>query len=460
MEYKPRDYQQECDNDLMNYLNQKNPKPALVTIPTGGGKSYSIAKLTHEYDGKALILCPSQEILEQNYLKFISFGGEAGIFSSALGSKAISRVTYATIGTVKKMPEVFKNFGVSMLVIDEAHEGTDPSKGMFKDFFKILNPKYTIGFTATPFRLKNYTDPSGYNYSQLTMMNRSSPKLFSNLVHVTQISHLVNNNFWAPVEVHIYDFNPLGLVLNSTGSDYTESSISAVIKTNNINNKIYKLAKSLISDGINGLLVYLDSVENCYIMANALGKYVRVIDGDTPKGERRKIIEDFKAGKIKALILRDTLVTGFDFPKLDHVIMGRPTNSLAVFYQLYGRLVRPFEGKIGHFYDFGGNYNKFGRPEDLTIEDYNDYGWGVFSGDNLLTGKPMGGPPVYKSDLDNIQKQEFKNSKLSLFEFGMYKLKPLDEVPLHYMEWACKNAKSNMSETLYNECIKRMTANR
>lgn len=459
MEYKLRDYQEKCHQDTLNWL-KNGGKAGVVVAPTAHGKAIQIAQLTHEYEGGVIILSPNKEILAQNYEKYLSYGGQGCIYSASMNSKEMCHATFATLGSVKNLGSKFKELGISLLIQDESHLHSNPEGGMFKDFLRALSPKHILGYTASPFRLKNYTDPSGYSYSQLTMLNRTRPKIFKDIIHVTQIQDLTSRGYWAPVEYHNMEFNTLGLVLNSTGAEYTDSSIKAVVESNNVNNRIYKLTKKLISDGVGSVLLFLDSVENCYKMVNALGSYAAVVEANTNKKERDKTVQDFKSGKIKVVCCVTTLTIGFDYPELQVVMMGRPTNSLAVLYQIYGRLVRPFENKIGHFYDFGGNYEKFGRPEDLTIEDYNDYGWGVFSGDVLLTGKPMGGPPVYKSDLDNIQKQEFKNSKLSLFEFGMYKLKPLDEVPLHYMEWACKNAKSNMSETLYNECIKRMTANR
>ena len=458
--FKPRDYQEECHTDTMAHLSKKNPKPTLAVVPTGGGKSYSIARLTHEFDEKTLILCPSQEILEQNFEKFVSFGGEAGIYSASLGSKAVGKVTYATIGSVRNLGEMFKNFGVSMLVIDEAHVGTDPTKGMFKTFLGDLDPKYLIGYTASPFRTKVYSEPFGSTYTQLNMLTRTAPKLFSDICHVTQISHLVENGYWAPVEVYEEDFNPLGLVINSTGAEFTESSIITVSKNNDVNNRIYRLIKRLISEGTASILVFMDSVANAHIMSNALkGIPSAVVEALTKKGERKTIINKFKDGSIKVVLCESTLLTGFDFPELSTVIMGRPTQSLTVFYQAYGRLVRPYKDKVSRFYDFGYNIRRFGRPETLTIENYNKYGWGLFSEGNLLTGKPLGGPVTTKTDLDDMQKPKFRNSIKKVFEFGEHKNKDLKDVPIPYMKWAMDKAQGNMSENLYNECKKIISTN-
>ena len=457
--YTPRGYQNKCHSDTMNYVNsKKRTKPALVVLPTGSGKSLNISLLSKDYTkGKILNICPSEEILRQNYQKFTDFGGEAKIYSASMKSKEMGDVTFATLGSIKNMGEQFRDFGVTLLSIDEAHLNTDAKGGMFRKFLDELNPCHLIGYSATPFRLKSYSDPSGYKYSQLTMMNRSSPKFFSNIVHVTQIPDIVKQGFWAPIEVYEEDFNPTGLILNSTGGEYIEETIKSVVKSNNVNNKMFLTTKKLLSNGVISILLFLDTVENCYVMAKALGPKAAVVEAKTKKKDRPKIIADFKSGKINVICCVSTLTTGFDFPELQVVMMGRPTNSMAVFYQIYGRLVRPFENKLGLFYDFCGNIAKFGRMENIIIEDYKDHGWAVFSGDRLITGCPMGEEPTTKQELDVMEKLEFRVGNCPYFEFGAHKNKPLSEVPPHYKRWAMKEAKSNMSKTLYELCQKEMT---
>lgn len=457
--FTPRNYQINGHNDTLNYLDSKKGlKPGLVIFPTGTGKSLSIAMVTNEYKvGKALILSPSQEILDQNYKKYLTFGGEASIYSASFKSKEMGDVTYATLGSIKNLGKVFKDFGVTLLILDEAHLNTDAQKGMFRTFFDELNPKHTLGYTATPFRLKNYQDMGGFSYSQLTLLNRSRPKFFSNIVHVTQIPDVVRDGFWAPVQAYMEDFNPLGLTLNSSGSEFNETSMKRVMKNNNTNNKVYLKTKEVLKDGFQSILLFLDTVESCYTMVMALGPKSAVIEAKTKTKERKDIIAKFKSGEINVICCVSTLTTGFDFPELQVVMMGRPTNSLAVFYQIYGRLVRPFEGKIGQFYDFCGNIERFGRMEDMVFEDYKDHGWALFSGENLLTGTPMGIPPTTKTELDNMEKIDFAPGTSKVFKFGKYANVDIDEVPLHYIKWALENTRSNMTLPLIELCTKKMT---
>lgn len=434
--YALRDYQIEAHEATLNFIEKnKNSKRKLnagiVVLPTGSGKSLSIATLAKDYGKPILILCPSKEIVEQNYEKYISYGLEAGIWSASAGRKEIKDVTFATLGSVKSMGKDFKAMGVDLLGIDECHLSTNAKSGMFKTFIKDLSPKYLIGYTATPFRLESKLDETvGLYTSQLTMLNRQVPKFFTDIIYINQISHMIENNFWADFNQSNKAFDTSDLVLNSTGAEFTEASMQYAAKKNNVNNRIYKKIKEKLSHGVKSILVFVDSVENAHKMAKALGRYARVVDANTKKKDREEILNSFKDpnGDVKIVINYATLGVGFDFPSLEMVIMGRATNSLALYYQILGRLVRPSEGKKSWFYDYGGNIDRFGDIRNLTIENVEGYGWGVFIDDYLMTGKSLRGIRVHKDSL-----------KIDLIEtimpFGKYKGQPLKLIPKSYLEW-------------------------
>jgi len=63
-------------------------------------------------------------------------------------------------------------------------------------------------------------------------------------------------------------------------------------------------------------------------------------DGTTPPGERKKIIEDFKSLRIRALFNCGVLTTGFNAPAVDMIIAARPTESAGLYVQMMGRGTR------------------------------------------------------------------------------------------------------------------------
>ena len=111
-----------------------------------------------------------------------------------------------------------------------------------------------------------------------------------------------------------------------------------------------------------------------------------IVSGDTPKKEREHILEAFKAGEIPVVANVGVLTTGFDYPELDTVVMARPTMSLAMWYQIVGRAIRPHPSKeCGWIVDLCGNIKRFGEVSDLRLFDSGNGKWAVFSNGRQLT---------------------------------------------------------------------------
>ena len=136
--YKLRDYQQKASDAAVSFFNNKAKKTnAIMVLPTGSGKSLIIADIAARLDGHTLVFQPSKEIpYEQSFLKFCSYGIlDCSIYSASFNSKEISRITFATIGSVKNHPELFTHF--KNIIVDECHL-VNPKEGMYKDFFDAV----------------------------------------------------------------------------------------------------------------------------------------------------------------------------------------------------------------------------------------------------------------------------------------------------------------------------------
>jgi DNA repair protein RadD len=84
--YQLRDYQQTAVDNTIAYFKKKRD-PAVIVLPTGAGKSLVIAELARVARGRVLVLAHVKELVEQNFLKYQSYGLSAGIFSASLGLK-------------------------------------------------------------------------------------------------------------------------------------------------------------------------------------------------------------------------------------------------------------------------------------------------------------------------------------------------------------------------------------
>jgi superfamily II DNA or RNA helicase len=90
------------------------------------------------------------------------------------------------------------------------------------------------------------------------------------------------------------------------------------------------------------------------------------IDGYTPRDERKEIIADFKAGKIKLLSSVGVLTKGFDAPDATCLVIARPTKSLMLHIQMLGRVLRKSSCDTNALIlDHSGNLARLGFPDDV-----------------------------------------------------------------------------------------------
>ena len=384
--YKLRDYQQQASDAAVSFFNDKSKKSnSIIILHTGAGKSLVIADIASRLDGYTLVFQPSKEILEQNFKKLCSYGIlDCSIYSASFNSKVISRITFATIGSVKNCPDLFSHF--SNVIIDECHL-VNPKEGMYKEFLSNLNSK-VLGLTATPYRLSSNRDFG----SMLKFITRTRPAIFKEVIYHVQISTLLDQGFLA--KLNYYAMNPLGwnelnLKVNTTGADYTDKSVVREYERIDFYGYLVHIVQRLMQPKKGGkrkgILVFTRFLKEAERLTWSIPGCA-IVSGGTPKKERERILEAFKSGEIPVVANVGVLTTGFDYPELDTIVMARPTMSLSLWYQIVGRAIRPHPSKKeGWIVDLCGNIKRFGEVSDLKLVGGGSDKWAVFSKDKQLT---------------------------------------------------------------------------
>lgn len=432
MSYILRPRQQEAVDKIDIFIKDKKKNSGIFVYPTSFGKSLVIANIASKYPDKYFInVTTSKELLKQNYEKYISYGFEANICSASLGEVGVGKVTFATIGTVVKFANFFKDKEV-IILDDECQEGSASGSQLHK-FIKQLKNHKLVGVTATPFRLSQ-----GMEGTSLKMMNRDRKCIYKSIEDVVQISEVVEQNYWAKLVYDIKDVDESDLILNTTGTEYTDSSLQKFKETNDLNNRIVYEIKQLIENGRKSILVSVPFISDAQEISSKLDDCEAIYSGMDNK-DRDRIINDFKSLKLKVVIQCKILSVGFDHPQLDAIIMAKPTNSLTFYYQYLGRGVRIHKDKKDCIVvDLSGNFDKFGKVETISIEDSKlTKGWAVFNEDMLLSNFPLNtkNRPTKKSLLNKLEwEQSIKENKTQLndtditFYFGKFKDKKVSEV--------------------------------
>lgn len=364
-----RPYQQQALTTIVNDFRVSGN--AIACLATGSGKSHIIAELANLSKKPLLIFVPSKELLVQNYNKLVDALGsneEVGIYSASANQKVIKRITIATILSVYKKPELFTQFDT--VILDEC-DTLDPTSDMtlYTKFLGSIGVQKVIGLTATPYRQVQSYSKDRELITSIKVLPRVWGKRKSAfwkriITNVTTVK-LINEGYLHPITY--FDNTKIkhqGIPVNKTESDFNLKAYEELILPDeeNILDSITRLI-----DVSHTVLVFCVSVEQAERFAKVV-KNSAVVSATTPKKERTAIIEKFKTGEIKTVFNVQCLTVGFDHPRLDGIVLIRPTRSLRLYVQMVGRLMRNHPDKtIARLVDFSGTYSVLGKAENIQV---------------------------------------------------------------------------------------------
>jgi DNA repair protein RadD len=258
------------------------------------------------------------------------------------------------------------NYFVSNILVHNCH-GVNAEDGLYRSLIDSFDKIKVLGLTATPYRLSS----DGMGGSMLKFLTRTRPKIFSKVIYYIQNSVLFDAGHLAPLEYYSFKTIDRGkLELNTTGTDFTESSLKEAYAEVDMTGKIIHYANRILQKRKN-LLVFCTMVNEAHQIAAAIPGAVAV-SGDTDKELRKKYLRELQDGKRTCVVTCGVWSTGADIPNLEAVLLGFTTMSLAVYYQRLGRVIRPYtypDGtkKTGWVVDLGGNIHLFGKVETMQI---------------------------------------------------------------------------------------------
>lgn len=378
MIYNLRDYQEESTAQAIKYLTKPKPQPVVLQLATGAGKSVIIREVAHRLKKRVLVLQPSKELVEQNYEKMMAVEdrtAEVGIYCAGLKRKEIRDITYATIQSIFRKPELFREFQV--VIIDECHQvNPENLSGMYTSFLEAIECKRVLGLTATPYRLKTYNyweNDELKKGAKMVMINRIYPFFFKSIVYRIETDELIERGYLSPILYRVIDIGEMSqLKINSTGADYTTESLRDFWEQDIPMMKLLRVIQKIDQYCQRSLTFCssLDQARRAREMLSKLGIRAEMVDGSTKPEERARLVAGYRSGEFKHMLNVGVFTTGFDVPALDCVILARPTMSLALYYQMVGRGVRldpERPNKKLRVYDLVRVSEKLGRVETIKV---------------------------------------------------------------------------------------------
>lgn len=397
MKYELRDYQKSASTKGVGLLLTSN-QPFLLVLPTGAGKSIIIADIADQIGRPVLVLQPSKELLEQNLAKMETYGIHVTVYSASMKRKETNgRVVMATIGSVYRHPELFKEF--DYFIIDEADVvDPDAKKGMYHRFISTVKPKNIVGVTATPYRMHTVYEREEFQlYAAKTLKiitDIGRPSFWSGgIAYKIETYELIKKGYLCPVKYRIDNEELRDLIINSSGTDFTEESVAKWGES-----KVSKIVQYIkwVDDKCQRNLVFCTSVLQAQKLEAALsleGIPTAIVTADTPGAERDTLVAMFRAGKIKHMLNCAVFLAGFDVPELDCIIFAKPTMSPRIWYQAVGRGLRldpQRPNKMLRVFDLAGATRRMGPVESMQIsKDPTGTGSGLYSTTGRLDSKVL-----------------------------------------------------------------------
>lgn len=336
--------------------------PALIIAATGAGKSHVIAAIAESIFAmsgkKILCLAPSGELVEQNYAKYRATGNQASIYSASLGKKDIQHpVVFGTPQTVANNLRKFDS-RFAAVIIDEAH-GITPTLRKIIDHMRSQNPLLRIiGLSATPYRLGK-----GYIYGRHYLSghrDESIEPFFHTAIYEIGARALIAEGFLTnPVFDSVYDhYDTSAMVVNSRGQFDASAIETAFVgqgrKTSGIVADIVEKSR-----GRMGVMIFAATIQHAKEVMESLPSTAKLVTGETPRDERRAILDAFKAREYKYLVNVAVLTTGFDASHVDVIAIMRATESVGLMQQIIGRGLRIDEAKTDCLVlDYGENIER------------------------------------------------------------------------------------------------------
>jgi len=396
----PNSMQTEALENLKNLRVQSKNK-ALIISATGTGKTYLSAFDAKAFNPKKLLFVVHRLTIAKSSLNTFRnvFGNDKkmGLYSGNQRDLDCDFV-FSTIQTISKAEHLdcFSKDHFDYIIIDETHRsGADSYLRLIKHF----TPKFLLGMTATPERTdgNDIFQLFDHNIAYEIRLSRAMEEEMLSSFHYYGVSDLTIDN----KEVdNLSDFRYL------VSSERVE--------------RIIEQAKFYGSDnGITRGLIFCSRKDEAVELSNLFntkGFKTVALTGDSTEEERvlsiEKLETDNLSEKIDYIFTVDIFNEGIDIPKINQIIMLRPTESAIIFIQQLGRGLRKIDGKSYlTVIDFIGNYaNNYLIPIAL----YGDTSYNKDSLRKLITEGSRMIPGSSTINFDEITKEKiFKSIDLA-----------------------------------------------
>jgi len=345
-------------NEALDKWHQANMRGILV-LPTAAGKTYVALKAIGQLKTQTLIVVPTLDLIDQ-WRKRVADHLKTDAGAVGGGENTVKMITVSTYDSAYLQAETLGN-RFMLMIFDEVHHLASPS---YSQIAEMYTAPYRMGLTAT--------------YERSDERHSLLPRLVGDPVYTVDVEELAGEHLspytyekmfveLTPKEQRTYDdematfrlyLKEKGIVLRrpedfhrfimTTGRD--RRAREALLARNralkialNSDAKLGLLAQQLDTNKKEKTLIF--TLHNDVVYAISRRFLIPAITYQTPKEERREILENFRNDEYKAIVTSQVLDEGVDVPDASAGYILSGTGSIREYIQRLGRILRRVEGK-------------------------------------------------------------------------------------------------------------------
>jgi len=342
---KPNKMQKEALENIKK-LRESGQDRGLLISATGTGKTYLSAFDVKKFNPKKFLFIVHRKNIAkkamESYKTIFGRDKSMGLFSGE--EKDIeSDFIFTTVQTMSKETnlELFSKKHFDYIVIDETHRASAPTYQKILNYFTF---KFLLGMTATPERTDGFDIFEQFNH---------------NIAYEIRLNKALEEEMLVPF--HYYGVTDIVIDDNLISEEenfsqlITEERVEKIIERSNYYGADEKIIRGLIFCSRKLEAQKLSKLFN-------ERKYKTIaLTGENSEKDREEAIRRLESDDIDRLdyiFTVDIFNEGIDIPRINQIIMVRPTQSAIIFIQQLGRGLRKSKGKrYLTVIDFIGNYN-------------------------------------------------------------------------------------------------------
>jgi DNA repair protein RadD len=332
---------------------RRGHRSVLGQLPTGGGKTeiaMEAARLAVARGKRVLFQAHTRVLVDQTSARFAAAVLEHGVIMAGREERDHPLQIGSIMTLVRRLDRVEP---FNLIVTDECHRATAES---YSTILAAWPGSYHIGLSATPAR----SDGRGLG------------GVYEALVCGPSVAELVELGYLAKFRVFAPSVPDLSNV-KTKGGDWEEAGLAAAMDKPVITGcaieHYQRLAAGRQAIAYCCTIAHAESVTRQFKEA---GLDAEVLHSKLPPEQQEAVVGRVRAGDLAVLVAIGMVSEGFDVPNVTCAILLRPTKSLVLACQQWGRANRGVAAPDALVLDHASNTSRFGlptSPRDWTLED-------------------------------------------------------------------------------------------